>query len=462
MSTYKNLMTVCAAVVLAFGLAACGSSDDDTAADDGAPTVEEPAGPTQAELDAEKARADEAEKKLADAEAAAALATAKALIAALDARATFVDPPLDESALPVVRQVRASYGKAPAVAVSDNDANAMATPPVDRAPPFAATDYPADSISGWAGYNYSRKDRTGGASAEMVVYTNIEMPDHKPFTETHADSTTTGTLDLGNAYLMTNVAKVASPDFAVQGHKVHDAASRSFAGEFDGASGTYSCPGDAAQCTSTRSDAGALSIGTGWQFKADSGATTSVADADHLHFGWWLRKAADGDPVWVHPFAGGSTTAIADGAIGAAVGAATYKGGAAGKYAIRSLGDTTGGGHWTAMSELTAKFGSATDEGSVSGKIYSFMAGGEEMPWEVTLGNDTDISQDGAGGDTTWKVGGEAAMGGTGTWSGNFYNATARTETQPSGVAGTFDANFGSAEGDHTGRMTGAFGATRQ
>ena len=39
MSTYKNLMTVCAAVVLAFGLAACGSSDDDTAE---APVMEMP------------------------------------------------------------------------------------------------------------------------------------------------------------------------------------------------------------------------------------------------------------------------------------------------------------------------------------------------------------------------------------------------------------------------------------
>ena len=40
MSTYKNLMTVCAAVVLAFGLAACGSSNDDSMAE--APVVKMP------------------------------------------------------------------------------------------------------------------------------------------------------------------------------------------------------------------------------------------------------------------------------------------------------------------------------------------------------------------------------------------------------------------------------------
>ena len=461
MSMYRKLMTVGCAAVLALGLAACGGGGDDDDTADG-PTVTEPTGPTQAELDAEKERADEAERKLAEAEAAAALATAKALIAALDARATFVDPPLADSAQPFVRQVRASYGKAPTVAVRDDS-----TATADRTPPFSATDDPADSISGWAGYNYSRKDRTGGGSAEMVVYTNVEMPVSKPFTEVHGqaadadNSATDKPLEIGSTYLIANIAKVASPGFAAQGAKTHGPADLSFDGTFDGAPGTYSCTGT---CTSTRDDDGALSISTGWTFTADSGAMTSVADADHLHFGWWLRKDADGDPAWVYPFAGGSTTAIANAAIGAAVGAATYKGGAAGKYAIRSLGGTTGGGHWTAMSELTAKFGSNADAGSVSGKIYSFMVGGEEMPWEVTLGNDADLS-DGVGGTgiaTTWKIGGEAAQGGTGTWSGNFYNATARTETQPSGIAGTFDANFGSSEGDHTGRMTGAFGATRE
>ena len=40
MFTYRNLMTVCCAAVLAFGLAACGSDDKDTAMDE--PTMMEP------------------------------------------------------------------------------------------------------------------------------------------------------------------------------------------------------------------------------------------------------------------------------------------------------------------------------------------------------------------------------------------------------------------------------------
>ena len=459
---------------LGMGLSACGSSDDDTAE---APTVTEPTGPTQAELDAAEAarmkaemERDEAQAELDAAKAKENLATARALIAALAARPTFQAPDGDPSDDPMPSiTVTASYGMdgAGAKIAASRDATSEQTVADTKLDPgFSASGEMADPISGWAGLMFGREDKGKTGSGSMVVYTNIEASVTKPFTEVHgtaadADNTATANaLEIGSTYLIANVGKVVSSGFATQGAKAHGADSRSFSGTFDGAPGTYSCPAD--NCTSARSDAGALSIGAGWQFKADTGATVTIADADHLHFGWWLRKGADGDPAWVHAFAGGSTTAITNTDIGAAIGAATYKGGAAGKYAIRSLGGTTGGGHWTAMSELKAKFGDATGNGSISGKIYGFMAGGEEMPWEVTLGNDDDISEAGAGAATTWKIEGEAAKGGTGTWSGNFYNATARTETQPSGVAGTFDANFGSAGGDHTGRMTGAFAATRQ
>ena len=54
MSTYKNLMTVCCAAVLALGLAACGSSSDNDQADTGMDgdgmEMPEPAGPSAADL----------------------------------------------------------------------------------------------------------------------------------------------------------------------------------------------------------------------------------------------------------------------------------------------------------------------------------------------------------------------------------------------------------------------------
>ena len=56
MFTYKNLMTVCCAAVLALGLAACGSSDDDktaTVTPPGTGDPPAPPGPTPDEIVAE-------------------------------------------------------------------------------------------------------------------------------------------------------------------------------------------------------------------------------------------------------------------------------------------------------------------------------------------------------------------------------------------------------------------------
>ena len=308
MSMYKNLMTFGCAAVLALGLAACGGNGGGDDGDAGAPTTTPPTGPTQAELDAERARADAAEQQLADMEAADNLAAAKALIAALAAPASFADPP-DAATPAVVRQVRASYGKAPTVAVSNNATDSGATPPVDRTPPFSVTDDPADSISGWAGYNFGRTESDKSGSGSMVVYTDIGMSTSKPFAEVYAgdnadtdnDPLTRGGTDLTSA---ANLAKIAADGFAKQGLKTHGADELSFPGKFDGADGTYSCTGT---CTSARDDNGKLSaLGGTWTFEANSGAMAMVADPDHLHFGWWLRMDSDGDPAWVLPFAGGS------------------------------------------------------------------------------------------------------------------------------------------------------------
>ena len=107
MSIHRKLMTVCCAAVLAFGLAACGSSDDDTAADD-TPTVEEQAGPTQADLDAEKMRADEAEQDLADAAAAAKSAKLRALSGALT---SFMGTAADRRAIATAATYNAGTGR---------------------------------------------------------------------------------------------------------------------------------------------------------------------------------------------------------------------------------------------------------------------------------------------------------------------------------------------------------------
>ena len=456
---------------LGMGLSACGSSDDDTAE---APTVTEPTGPTQAELDAAEAAREKAEmeRDAAQAELDAAkakedLATARALLAVLDEAPTFPDAEGSGTTTPSIA-VTVSYGMdgAGAKIAASRDGTNADTSRLD--PGFSASGEMADPISGWAGLMFGREDKGKAGSGSMVVYTNIEASGSKPFAEMYGEDLTVTFPDDGSDG---TPAKAFAEDFAEKGSKVHT--DTEFRGTYDGAAGTYKCVAGATGCTSSRSSDLKLVLSADWTFKADSGATVSVADTDHLHFGWWVRRDADGDPAWVDTFAGGMNPVTDTAAIGAIQGAATYKGGAAGKYAMRSLGGTTGGGHWTAMSELTAKFGGAgADNGSVSGKIYGFLAGGKEMPWEVTLGNDADIGAANGNltgnttaltaGATTWKIEREAATSGGGTWSGNFYNASTGTEGQPSGIAGTFNAHFGADEDDHAGRMTGAFGATRQ
>ena len=53
-------------------------------------------------------------------------------------------------------------------------------------------------------------------------------------------------------------------------------------------------------------------VSDGWVFTPDAGATSDVADADYLHYGFWLKRTTDEDGVLtyneVETFAGSSDT----------------------------------------------------------------------------------------------------------------------------------------------------------
>ena len=334
-------------------------------------------------------------------------------------------------------------------------------------------DFQADSpnqampIENWNGHSFSRV--VGGNGEELWVYDNIDASGSKVFAEVYNG------LDIDTGDLDTS--KIAGGIFDEQGTHSHGTTLK-FKGTYDGASGTYSCT---ASCGSSRNgsiltlentaddDSGAA----GWDFKADSGATVSVADTDHLHFGGWLQTDDHGDPLKLHVFADGALDYVnnTDSRTTATpVGTATYKGGAAGMYAIDRLGGTASGGTWTAKSTLNAEFGSNAVTGTISGKIHDFVSSGQSMPWDVTLNDVEGRSDDStnivtAGVDptstTTWKIGTENARGTGGTWTGTFYGNGSDHNGQPSGIAGTFDARYGSDADDHSGRMSGAFGATQ-
>ena len=82
--------------------------------------------------------------------------------------------------------------------------------------------------------------------------------------------------------------------------------------------------------------------------------------------------------------------------------------------------------------------------------------------WSLTLKHGT-IASGAAGVDTdgvSWSIGGRATEGGE--WEADFYSnltTAQRTGVVPSGVAGTFWAEYHDTQGADVGRLIGAFGA---
>ena len=173
------------------------------------------------------------------------------------------------------------------------------------------------------------------------------------------------------------------------------------------------------------------------------------------------------------PFASSATgmEAIANRAAADVSGTATYRGAAAGKYAMQSTtDDSASGGHFTAAATLTADFDANTadvneeaNEDGVSngGTITDFMTGETSRPnWKVTLNALETVPVSvgpimGAAATTTWSTGG--AVDGVGTWSANFYGAEEDT-MQPTAATGEFNAAIG---GGDIARISGAFAATK-
>ena len=74
---------------------------------------------------------------------------------------------------------------------------------------------------------------------------------------------------------------------------------RKSTGTYQGGEGTYKCT--IGNCRPARSRSimrVRLTAATGgWIFIPASGATVDVADADYLHYGFWLKKTTDEDGV---------------------------------------------------------------------------------------------------------------------------------------------------------------------
>ena len=249
-------------------------------------------------------------------------------------------------------------------------------------------------------------------------------------------------------------------------------------GTFNGAMGTYKCAADTA-CSVTVNTMGvvsAVSDPNDWVFIPSDGVKIDVADADYMHYGFWLMRTTDEDGVLtyneVETFAG--STVAASGSVTDVTGRATYEGGATGVY-VKSVTNPDGteasatSGHFTAKASLMATFGQVNAEGcegdncgtiagsllnTLTGDITNFALSGKEYkPWAVNLQGDIDTSNG-----TVTSEDGATGGGAPGSWSATFHGAVTADEEvvpKPSSVVGEFNANFSN------GTVAGGFGASK-
>ena len=352
---------------------------------------------------------------------------------------------------------------------------------------WAVSDAP-HAVTGWHG-NKLTKQLTSKHEL-MVAYTDIDPPNREEFADVWPAGTDPVNMD-GDVTITVEDAN------DVAGHGAHLDKSRFpqakgpgggdttwtygndpstdkhiafFSGKFQGAQGMYRCAGvgDAGDCSVTVKDSarggGYTSEGT-WTFIPDSTATVVVQDGDYMHFGFWKevpeKANTAGDYVFqLRLFAGGSMAFDTSNTnVETLEGTVEYKGPAVGIYTTKTIAngeiDSANYGVFAADAKLTAAFGNATEIGDLKGEIMNFRGGDGMDDWSVTLSS-AEITTTGVGnGMTTGKMGTE---NGTGSWDASFFGPSGDEAgtPAPSGVAGTFNANFSAA------MIAGSYGAQRQ
>ena len=378
-----------------------------------------------------------------------------ALTGANDRAARYNNADVPDTGVAANTRIMVGIGTAPVVALSEDKKTSVA------------------ANHGWAGKRFA--DPAGGEEYEAMVYSNVEAPTPgDKFGQVGVTTAAEGYeygLNAAGELATLAAANVASPSFD------HTAGTKEFelpantvrvmlSGSYHGVAGTYYCTptGGGTDCSAEVAASGFTLAGGTWVFKPSNPEARVMSSMDDAYssYGWWIRTATDGK-VTVSAFhdhkdgdAAPTTVDLPE------AGTATYRGGAAGKYALSSAtGGTNDSGHFTARAMLEAKFGVGAAN-TISGTINQFVGGdGESRDWSVKL-NETDITDtgviDGLGGadgsmvGTVWTIDGEAAAS-AGHWSGNLREQG--DDGVPGAVTGTFYSTYGNA-----GKMVGGFGAT--
>ena len=228
-------------------------------------------------------------------------------------------------------------------------------------------------------------------------------------------------------------------------------------GTLGGANGTYRCADNTLPTCSVQNTGNHLVFQGPWTFRPSSASSrVRIEDEAYMYFGWWSRHAT-ATPAWsFFTFHDGDVA----GDISGVTGSATYRGPAAGYYAIyEPNSEGSEYGDFTATASLTADFDTSPEW--VQGTIDQFSG---HPNWSLTLERldiDPSTGRTTATGDpsVTWTINNTPAASNL-SWEAEFYSNIAPADRtgvdniMPSGIAGTFDATY-----DQTGRLTGAFGA---
>ena len=456
-----NTKLIAALILGSFVLSGCGSggSNDTAQMMDGTtpPTETDTVSDLQDQLDAAEERARQAEAARQQAEMEAEEARQAASRA--EARPAFTG--LGAAAVGTVTSVTPKY-------------RAKATVVTNPSVTFASS-----SLSSSGSWSVTTFSNAGSANQDdLVVYTDMGAPTSVLITEhsTHM-SAFNAVADTNNirATLTGNGNPIASSRFPrgglsttydhtidsdpdtdgsdLDGNTRNDYDTTRFSGTFGGASGTFECMGT---CTVQHQGGNVYNLSSGtWTFTTSRTARVSVADDSYMYFGWWKREQIVGGSLSFAAFANGEHE-VAD-IPDTLTGTATYTGPAVGQYAIyQPAGGESSAGSFTASATLTANFGAADAEGTLSGRVTNFS---NDADWSLTLMSQTidggGVARPGdpvANPSVSWTIGTHTETGGA--WDAQFFYDVDGSTAIPEGVAGTFDGQFG-----QVGRLVGAFGA---
>jgi len=187
-------------------------------------------------------------------------------------------------------------------------------------------------------------------------------------------------------------------------------------------------------------------------------------DTDYMAGGLWLHvpsSASSVDDVTFGAFADASDPFTSQN-VERLTGTARYQGDAAGIYTAKASRDASATiGGFNADVELTASFGSASDLGTVSGRVFNprLDTGETSILQEVSLGEAPITATE--GGFFRGATSGTDSTGGgySGKWGGQFAgNTSGDPSAHPTSVGGT----FGASRADDLVNFVGAFGAYKQ